>query len=111
MPRTAVTVTDIIRAGVVKPAELTVDVANGNELPNDGRVYLEVRNSNASATTRTLTVNFAYTVDGQTITAKSYPVAAGVTRLIGPWDTSNFGTTLQINGDNAELKFIPLRLA
>lgn len=111
MPRTAVTPTDITRAGIVKPAELTADVANGNEMPNDGRVFLEVRNSNASATVRTLTVNFGYTVDGQAITARPYPVAAGVTRLIGPWDTSTYGTKLQFNGDNAELKFIPLRLA
>jgi hypothetical protein len=109
MPRTAVSPTDITRAGIVKPAELTVDVANGNEIQNDGRIFFEVRNS--GAVSRTLTVNFGYTVDGQTITARSYPVAAGVTRLVGPWDTSTYGTTLQFNGDNTELKFIPLRLA
>lgn len=111
MPRTAVSVTDITRAGVVKPAELTVDVANGNEVPNDGRVFFEVRNSNGSAVTRTLTVSIAYSVDGQAVTARPYPVAAGVTRLIGPFDTSTYGTTLQFNGDNAELKIVPLRLA
>lgn len=109
MPRTAVIPTDITRAGIVKPSELTVDVANGNEMPNDSRVYLEVRNS--GAVTRNLTVSFAYSVDGQTITPRPYPVAAGVTRLIGPWDTGTYGTTLQFSGDNTELKFIPLRLA
>ena len=109
MPRTALTVTDITRAGIVKPAEQTVDVANGNSIPSDGKVFFELRNS--GAVTRTLTVAVNGTIDGQPVTARSYPVAAGVTRLIGPFDTTNYGTSLSVNGDHAELKIIPLRIS
>jgi hypothetical protein len=109
MPRTAMTVTDITRAGVAVPSEQTVDVVNGNELPNDSRIALLVRNS--GAVTRNLTVAFAYTVDGQTIAPRAYAISAGASRYIGPFDTSTYGTTLALNGDNTELKVTPLRLA
>jgi hypothetical protein len=111
MARTDLTVNDITRAGIVDPTPVAADVANGNSVGNDGRIVLRVKNTNGSATTRTLTVALNVSVDGQAVTARSYPVAAGVTRWIGPFDTSNYGTSIALNGDNAELQITPFRIA
>jgi hypothetical protein len=110
MPRTAMTVTDISRAGVAVPAEQTVDVANGNYVPNDGKVVLLVRNSNGAATSRTLTIAVNGSIDGQPVTSRSYSIAAGASRYLGTFDTTNYGTQLNINGDNTDLKVSPLRI-
>lgn len=111
MPRTTITPTAVTRAGVAPPAEAAGDVANGNAIPNSGAVYLLLRNANGASTARNLTVAFANSVDGQTVTPKPYAVAAGASLYVGPFPVSTYGQTLNVNADNAELKITALQFA
>lgn len=110
MARVNVPVTSITRTGVVAPSETSGDAGNGNSVANNGSILIEVRNSNGSATTRTLSISFPTTVDGQAVVAKTYPIAAGVTKRIGPFPTKDYGTTLQLDPDHADLKLLAWRL-
>jgi hypothetical protein len=110
MSRTAVAVTDSAKAGTTMPTEASVDVANGNSVPNsDGKTLLLLHNTNGASTTRNLTVSLVSGIDGQAVTPRSIAVAAGVTKLVGPFEIVNYGTTLNVNGDNAELKILAIR--
>lgn len=104
MPRTALTVNSITRTGLTVPAETTGDVANGNSVANDGRVFLLAHNTNGASTARTLTVHFTATVDGATVSDKTYSIAAGVSKMIGPFPMNLYGSTMTLNVDNAEMK-------
>ena len=110
MARTAVPVTEITRAGVAPAAETNGDAVNNHSVSNDGRVVLLIRNSNGSATARTLTVNFAKDVDGQTITPRTDSIATGASRYIGPFDVATYGRTMSIDVDHAELKLSAYRM-
>ena len=109
MARTLITPTTVTRAGVAPPAETTCDVANGNYSPNDGSTYLLLHNTNASSTQRNLTMSFRGTIDGQTITPRPWAVNASSSLWIGPFDVTTYGTVLNYNGDNAELKISVLQ--
>lgn len=109
MARTLITPTAVTRTGVAPPAETAGDVANGNYIPNSGNLYLLLRNANGASTARNLTVAFANSVDGQTVTPKPYAVAAGASLWVGPFPVSIYGQSLNINADNAELKVSALQ--
>jgi hypothetical protein len=112
MARSTLTVTNITKLGVAPPAETNGDPANNHYLPNDGlKTFLLVRNANGSATARTLTVHLRGTVDGQSVTPRTYSIAAGASRYIGPFDTTKYGTNVEVDVDNAELKLSAFRLA
>lgn len=106
MPRTAMTnIISPSKTGTAFPVGTAVDVANGNSITNDGRVIVIAVNTNASLV-RNVTVTPTATVDGLTAAARTSPVPAVSSILLGPWDVGNYGTTLQISGDNAtDLKF------
>jgi len=104
MARTAIPVTTPSTSGVVLAAEQDGDPVNNHYLPNSGRERLLVRNSNGASTARTVTIRFNKTVDGQTVTNRAVSIAAGNTRVFGPFDTENYGTQVLIDVDNAELK-------
>lgn len=106
MPRTPMTnIISPSKAGTAFPAGTAVDVANGNSISNDGRVLVIAANTNASLT-RNVTVTPTATVDGLAAAARTSPVPAVSSILLGPWDVGNYGSTLQISGDNAtDLKF------
>lgn len=111
MPRTAIAYVEPAKAGTTYPAESTADVANGNSvLGNDGRIIVFCRNSNGASTARTVTITPTATVDGLAVAARTISVPAGTSMLIGPYDVATYGSTLQISGDNAELKFIPIHV-
>lgn len=110
MARSTLTVTTITKTGVATPAETNGDATNNHLLPNDGRTFLLVRNANGASTARTLTVRLQGSVDGQAITPKTYSIPAAASRYIGPFDTSRYGTSTQIDVDNAELKLTALRV-
>lgn len=105
MPRTNVPVTQITRAGVAAPAEITGDPVNNHVVSNNGRVVLLVRNS-GSTVARTLTLRLPGTTDGQSITPKTVSLAQSTSRYIGPFPTGDYGSQLQIDVDNAELKLL-----
>ncbi len=104
MPRVTVPVTTITRAGVAPASEVNGDATNNHQIANDGRTVLLVRNANGSSTARTLTVVIQGAIDGFAPTPRTYSIAAGASRYIGPFDTVAYGTLMQVNVDNAELK-------
>jgi hypothetical protein len=106
MFRTALTVIAfLVCASVASAATLTVQTiassgitptyaaaaAGGDKCANDGRTYIEVKNSHA-ANAYTVTFDAQATSYGETITDRAVTVAAGTTvvRKMGPWPTAVF---------------------
>lgn len=111
MPRVAIPVTTITRAGIVPPAETVGDTVNNHSVAgNDGKVFLEIRNAGATVS-RTATVLFAQQVDGQTVPGKPVAVAQATTENAGPWPVSLYGSTINVDVDNAELRLRAWRLS
>jgi hypothetical protein len=108
MARTQLNFTEPTRAGVTFPLGTAADVSNGNYVVNDGKVVIVCTNSNVS-TPRNVTVTPTATVDGLVPAARTIPLPASTSVIIGPYDTGNYGTQLQLNGDNAtDVKFQPI---
>lgn len=82
MARTAITVTEVTRSGVVQPTAQNGDASNGMNLPwNDGRILLEL-NSNSGTTIFTFPI--PVTVDGSAVTSKTVTCTVGQTKVVGP---------------------------
>ena len=95
MARTALTVNQIAIAGLVDPSA-TTGQADGHRIANDGDVFLEFNNANASA--RIVTVQTPVTVSGYAVEDKAITVPGSASRFkAGPFTTSLFnrlaGTT------------------
>ncbi len=103
MPRVAVPVTAITRAGVAPTAEVTGDAVNNHSVVNDGKTVLLVRNSHATLA-KTVTVKFTATVDDQVVTSRVYSIAATASRYIGPWPAQWYGGSLQVDVESVDLK-------
>lgn len=103
MPRVAVPVTQISRAGVAPPTPTNGDATNHHSIQNNGRVILLVANAGES-TPRTVTLRLPGVVDGQALTPKTVTVPASASRYIGPFPTDAYGSTLQVDVDHADLK-------
>ena len=105
MPRTALTnIVAPSKAGTAFPAGTAADVANGNSVANDGRIIVIAANANVS-TPRNVTVTPTGTVDGLAAAARTTPIPASSSVLLGPWEIGNYSNTLQISGDNTDVKF------
>lgn len=104
MPRVAVPVTSITRAGIAPAAETSGDATNNHSVQNNGKMFLLVRNSNGASTSRTVTLRLNGSIDGQSVTPRTVTIAAAASRYIGPFPTSTYGTSLLVDVDNAELK-------
>lgn len=111
MPRVAVPVNTITRTGIAPAAEVNGDATNNHQIDNDGKTFLLVRNANGASTARTVTVRVSQTVDGQAVTSRTKSVAAGTSAYMGPFPTSQYGSPLLVDVDNAELKLSAYRLA
>jgi hypothetical protein len=98
----------VLAAGVSKtdgtkmPTEVSGDPVNNHQVANSGKTKILVRNSGAVA--RTVTFRLERTVDNQTVASKTKALPAGESWLFGPFDVSDYGQTLLIDVDNAELK-------
>jgi hypothetical protein len=110
MPRVDIPVTQITRSGIAPATEVNGDPVNNHSIVNDGTVWLEVRNS-GSTVARTVSARFDKTIDGQTTAAKTWSIPTSATRRIGPFPVRYYGTTLQVDVDNAELKLVAYKLA
>lgn len=110
MPRVAIPVTQITRAGVAPATEVNGDPTNNHAVDNDGGMWIEARNS-GTTTARTVSARFSHTVDGVTVDAKTWSIPSSATRRIGPFPTRLYGTSLQLDVDNAELKLSAYHLA
>ena len=89
MARTVLTITNADPKGTTKPAASAADNTNGNSLPyNDGHVVVEVNNPTGGA----LSVTFGIpgSVGGFGITQDTVSVAAGATKLFGPFAPAVF---------------------
>lgn len=109
MPRVSVPVTQITRAGVAAPAEVNGDPVNNHTVPNNGKMLLLVRNS-GSTVARTVTLRLPGLTDGQAVTPRTVSVPLSTSRYIGPFPTGDYGSALQVDVDNAELKLIALAI-
>lgn len=110
MARAALTVTPISKTGIAPTAETTGDATNNHSVANDGRTFLLVRNSNGAATARILTIRLSGSVDGQAITSRTYSIAAGASLYVGPFNTTNYGTTMLVDVAHADLKLSAYRI-
>ena len=108
MPRTALTVTQATRAGVVLPAATAGDVVNGNSVANNGQVVLIVENTGASA--RTVTFHTIRSVDGLTAPTRVESIPAGQVQLFGPFDPTDYGPALGIDAEHAEVTIQAIRV-
>lgn len=109
MARAALTVTAVSRAGVALPAETDGNATDNHTVANDERTIVLARNSNGAATARTVTVHIDQEVDGVGGLTKTYSIAAGATKAIGPFPTKIYGNPVLLDVDNAELKLRALR--
>lgn len=109
MARVAVPVTVITKAGVAPATEVNGDPVNGHSIANGGSTFIVARNN--GATPRTVTINLQGSVDGQPITARTVPVPATASRYIGPFDTTRYGSSLEVQVDHADLKLLAFRTA
>lgn len=109
MAAVSVPVTSITRAGVAPTTPTPGDATNGHTMSNDGKSFLLVDNSGVAS--RTLTVAFSRTVDGQAVASRVYTLASGVDRYIGPFPQSDYGTTLSFTVSHAELLLSAYRLS
>lgn len=106
MARTAITPVLVTQGGVASMVPVAADVANGNSMANNARLKIGVTNTDVSNPH-----NFSITPTrpdgGGSVTAISTPIPANTTRPVwfGPYSTSDWGSTLLINGDNVALKF------
>ncbi len=93
MATTTLTVQEITRSGI-NPA-LTAANEDGHTITNDGRrTFFYVYNGDDEA----VTVTFATpnTVDDLAISDRAVSVPAGEYRMVGPFPTSYYGTTLTV---------------
>lgn len=104
MARGAIVPTVSVRPGVKLVDEANGDATNGHYVANNGNTRLHIRNANGASTARTVTIRLAATVDGQVPAWRTQAIPAGETWVFGPYDTTNYGTQILIDVDNAELK-------
>lgn len=110
MPRTPIAVTESSKAGTTLPAPTAADVANGNSIVSDGKTAVIATNANVS-TPRNVTITPTATVDGLVPAVRTIPLPANTSKLLGPYELGNYGDTILISGDNADVKLQPIRIA
>lgn len=103
MPRVNIPVTAATARGVQLPDATVGDATNNHVLANSGREKLLVSNTGAGA--RSVTIKFNKTVQGQTVTDLVQAIPAGKTWFFGPFPVEDFGTSMQVNTEHAELTF------
>lgn len=109
MVATPLSVATIARGGIVPTTEAAGDNTNGNSILNNGSTWLEVTNGGGSAAT--VTVAYGSKVDGQTVPAKSYSLAAAAKRRIGPFPVTLFGKTLIVTPSAATVTIAAYQLS
>lgn len=103
MPRVDVPVKKITKAGVGKATEVNGDPVNNHSVINDGRTVLFIRNAGATVA-RTATLKVKQVVDGLAVASRTYLVPLSDQVEAGPFDPLVYGSTLEVDVDNAELK-------
>jgi len=109
MARSAITITAPTRAGVSLPAATVGDPVDNHTIANDGRVVLLVENT-GSTVSRTVTLHLARTVDGFSVAPRTVSVPVGETWILGPYQPDDYGKSLLVDVDNAELEIRAVRI-
>ena len=109
MARVEVPVVAVTRDGTVMPAEQVGDTVNGHTLPNDGRVGLIIRNTDALAS-HTMTINLTRTVDGQPVTPRVVTLPANQAKAFGPFNPGDYGSAVALDVDSASLTLLAVRV-
>lgn len=112
MARTEIPVTEVVRAGIQKPATTNSDMTNGMFFTgNDGTIWLEVENTDSVDHNFDVVASPTYTADGLVVSNLTETVPAGEIWEFGPFKTATFRQN--IDGDvfidpdvNTMLKFI-----
>lgn len=109
MARTLIPVNEINRQAATPPSPTAGDPTNGNYVVNNGRVFLEL--SNTDTVDRTATVVLPGTVDGQAVADRTYTVPAGGSlRPLGSWPTTTYSDQLQIDVNSNLVGITPYHL-
>lgn len=101
MARGVIPVSGSGTAGTVLGAATPGDAVNGHVVANSGSTTLLVKNTGASS--RTVSFIIRQTVDGQVPAVKSRVIAAGAEYAFSDFDTSIYGSQLQVDVTHAEL--------
>ncbi len=81
----------------------------GDTVPNDARTFLHVKNGSVSEIT--LTIQTPNTVDGLAVTDRTVAIPASGERMIGPFPTDYYGSTLTLTySDVTTLTIAAVRL-
>ncbi len=92
MTETALTVADIAKTGLLL-AQVAA-AAGGNYFDNDGAVFLQISNGDSTSTNVTIDAfpsgNVFGTPDDLTVTDRVIAIAAGATKLIGPFQKATY---------------------
>jgi len=110
MARVVLPVTSVAREGIAwPPAEVNGDATNNHQVLNsDSKTVVVVRNS-SSTTARTVTFRIPRLIDGQGVSPVTRSIPANATRAFGTFSADDYGTTLLIDVDHAELKLYAFR--
>jgi len=110
MAATAITVTTIDRTAITPPAEVAMDVANGNVLNgNSGAQWIEVTNTGGS--TYTITASQVNLQDGVASPGKQWSIPAAGKRRIGPFPVNVYGTSVALAPQNVALTCMGYQLS
>jgi hypothetical protein len=109
MTATPIAVTQLSRSGTANVAATAGDTVNGNSVTNDGKVFFDLINTDATAS-HTLTVAAAVAgPDGLTIGSKVITVVASGAYKTDLWPPSTYGTLLQLTVDSTHMTISPYR--
>ena len=86
MARTALTVQDIVRAGL--SPSYTAAIADGHSFANNGRVFAHIKNGDAAE--KTITIQTPGTVDGLAVADRTVTIPASEERMIGPFAPAQY---------------------
>jgi hypothetical protein len=86
------TVNTVNRATVASPASLAVAASSGGDsFPNTGTQYVYFKNASGSAITVTEVIQV--TIDGVSVTGKTFSIPANSDALVGPYPTTTYNDT------------------
>lgn len=109
MARVEIPITSFTRAGTVMPEAIVGDSTEGHTLPNDGVTGLIVTNVSVD-TAHNVTINLYRTVDGQSVVPRIESVPAGESHAFGPFPPADYGNSVAIDVDSAELTLNAVRV-
>ncbi|BAL87298.1 hypothetical protein AMIS_20780 [Actinoplanes missouriensis 431] len=110
MARTPLTIVESSKAGTALPAGTAADVANGNSVASDGKSVIVIATNANVSTPRNVTITPTATVDGLAAATRTVALPANTAKVLGPYELANYSDTLQISGDNADVKFQVIRV-